>query len=88
MLFAMPFLIVRNVYALISVYSNESDSQWNSVTGSAAVFACMALLMEYFVVAIYLYIGLKISHDQPDLDNNGVPKDTDFGVGNQESGRA
>jgi hypothetical protein len=88
MAFAMPFLIVRNVYALISVYSNESNSQWNSVTGSAAVFACMALLMEYFVVAIYLYIGLRISRDQPDRDDNGVPKNTDLGVGDQEYGTA
>jgi hypothetical protein len=86
----MPFLIVHNVYSLISAFSNVPGSQWNPLYGSAAVLACMALLMEYFVVAIYIYIGLNISPfmspDHTNLDSNDVPKATSLAFVNQEVG--
>ncbi len=83
--------MVRNVYALIAAFSSVPGSQWNSLYGSAAVFACMALLMEYFVMAIYIYIGFSLtplSLGEPSPDDNGDSKATTSGFGDQESGIA
>ncbi|KAL1850068.1 hypothetical protein Plec18170_007165 [Paecilomyces lecythidis] len=55
---AMPFLIVRIAYALLSVFS--SNEKWNNLTGSIAAFVCMELLMEYVVVGIYIAVGMAI----------------------------
>ncbi|GAE00158.1 conserved hypothetical protein [Paecilomyces variotii No. 5] len=41
---AMPFLVVRVAYALLSVFS--SDQKWNNLTGSIAAFVCMELLFH------------------------------------------
>jgi hypothetical protein len=45
----------------------------------------MAVLMEYIVALIYLYIGLSIS-GFVQADDDSVPKSTDIGNGYQESG--
>ncbi|KAJ9365594.1 hypothetical protein C8Q69DRAFT_499204 [Paecilomyces variotii] len=55
---AMPFLIVRVAYALLSVFS--TSQKWNNLTGSIAAFVCMGLLMEYVVVGIYIGVGISI----------------------------
>lgn len=77
----MPFLAVRNVYAIISAFGHGPNNRWDSVNGSAAIFACMVLLMEYFVVSIYLSVGLKLVLNQIGRDANVAPKTT----GKQES---
>ena len=77
----MPFLAVRNVYAIISAFGHGPNNRWDSVNGSAAIFACMVLLMEYFVVLIYLVVGLKVYPDQIGQNSNVTPKTT----GNQGS---
>ena len=55
---AIPFLIVRIAYAFLSVF--DTNPKWNDLSGSIAAFFCMALLMELFVVAIYITVGLSI----------------------------
>ena len=62
---AIPFLIVRTTYALLSVFATSLDSKWDTIDGSAVAFAFMALLMEYVVVCIYLYIGFSIPLANP-----------------------
>lgn len=59
---AMTFLVVRIVYALVSAYATNIQTRvWNLVSGSAILFACMALLPEYLIVGIFIYVGFKIS---------------------------
>jgi hypothetical protein len=57
---AIPFLIIRTVYALLSVFATSLDSKWDTIYGSAVVFALMALLMEYVAVCIFVYTGLTL----------------------------
>ncbi|KAH8705236.1 hypothetical protein BGW36DRAFT_421802 [Talaromyces proteolyticus] len=57
---AVPFFIVRLTYAFLSVYRGAEDKTWDSLSGPIAPFLVMGLLMEYFVVVIYLYTGFKI----------------------------
>jgi hypothetical protein len=74
----MPFLIVRTVYAFLGIYSNSLYSKWDALYGSAPIFACMALLMEYIVICIFIYIGFNIPSNRG-TDDGVVP-------GKQENG--
>ena len=54
---ALPFILVRLIYSLISVFSH--DRHFNLITGSVAILVVMAVLEEMAVVLIYLVIGWK-----------------------------
>jgi hypothetical protein len=74
----MPFLIVRTVYAFLGEYSNSLYSKWDPLYGSASIFACMALLMEYIVICIFIYIGFNIPSNRA--------TDAGIALGKQENG--
>ncbi|KAI1337208.1 hypothetical protein F5Y15DRAFT_418260 [Xylariaceae sp. FL0016] len=57
----VPFLTVRTVYALLYIYTqDDADSTWNPVNGSPVAFALLALLMEFVVMGLYMWTGLKV----------------------------
>lgn len=55
---ALPFILVRLIYSLISVFSH--NRHFNLITGSIAILVVMSVLEEMAVVFIYLVIGWKI----------------------------
>jgi hypothetical protein len=55
---ALPFILVRLIYSLISVFSH--NRHFNLITGSVVIHVVMAVLEEMAVVFIYLVIGWKI----------------------------
>ncbi|KAJ5885861.1 hypothetical protein N7504_011697 [Penicillium tannophilum] len=59
MFFSTPFIVVRITYLFLSVL-HTSDLRWNALLGPIAPFLVMGLLMEYFVVCIYLITGIMI----------------------------
>lgn len=64
-LLASPFLIVRNVYGILEVvFEYVVNTAWNPVTGSVVAFVLMALLMEYVVIGIYMYVGYSMPPDR------------------------
>lgn len=57
-----PFLVVRNIYGILEVVLQYSPTSiWDPVYGSAVAFATMALLMEYIIICVYLYVGFVVS---------------------------
>jgi hypothetical protein len=52
---ALPFILVRLIYSLISVFSH--NHRFNLITGSVVVHVFMAVLEEMAVVCLYLVIG-------------------------------
>lgn len=55
---AMLPLFLRAIYGLLYVFiDNSIYSTWNPLFGSAVAFALMALLPEYIVLCIYIYLG-------------------------------
>lgn len=69
---ALPFLLVRCIYSVLSAFSpvssfgggssnlpvqHNSLSKFNSFSGSWQIFLAMSLVMEYVVVLIYLTVG-------------------------------
>ena len=53
-----PFLAVRLVYALISVFANSMS--FNPTFGNITIFLCMDVLEEIVVVAVCVVIGLTL----------------------------
>jgi hypothetical protein len=54
---ALPFILVRLIYSLTSVFSH--NRHFNLITGSVVIHVVMAVLEEMAVVFIYLGIGWK-----------------------------
>jgi hypothetical protein len=54
---ALPFILVRLIYSLISIFSH--NHHFNLVSGSVVILVVMAVLEEMAVVSLYLVIGWK-----------------------------
>ncbi|MCJ1287234.1 hypothetical protein MMC26_006582 [Xylographa opegraphella] len=81
---SIPFIFVRLIYSLIVDFAG--NSRFNLITGDVVIQGCMASLMEYVVVILYLSAGLVApriakSHAQPSI---GLQE---TGYSGQESGR-
>ncbi|KAL5518692.1 hypothetical protein ACEPAH_375 [Sanghuangporus vaninii] len=71
---AVPFLAVRVLYSILSSFSPSSSfsslgtssestsglAMFNTITGRWQLFLVMGVLMEFFVVSIYLFFGLRL----------------------------
>ncbi|KFY27481.1 hypothetical protein V493_03465 [Pseudogymnoascus sp. VKM F-4281 (FW-2241)] len=55
---ALPFLLVRVVYAGVGAFQN--DARFNTATGSDAIFLVMVVLMELVVVGIFEGVGVTL----------------------------
>ena len=55
---SVPFLIVRMVYSAVGVFGQSRN--FNSVTGSATILLCVALLEEAVVVLLYEGMGITL----------------------------
>ncbi|KFY78564.1 hypothetical protein V499_02308 [Pseudogymnoascus sp. VKM F-103] len=55
---ALPFLLIRVVYAGVGAFGN--DAKFNAVTGSDAIFLVMVVLMELAVVIIFEGVGITL----------------------------
>ncbi|OBT48967.1 hypothetical protein VE00_00669 [Pseudogymnoascus sp. WSF 3629] len=55
---ALPFLLIRVVYAGVGAFGN--NAKFNAVTGSDAIFLVMVVLMELAVVLIFEGVGITL----------------------------
>lgn len=58
-IFALPFVVVRLIYSACSVFLHSH--LFNIVTGSVAVRVAMAVIEEFIVVAIYIWLGFLVT---------------------------
>jgi uncharacterized membrane protein YhaH (DUF805 family) len=59
--FALPFILVRIIYTLITTFGHSPDfSLENTSTGAVTINLFMEVLEECAVVTIYLAIGVKL----------------------------
>jgi hypothetical protein len=56
-LLALPFILVRIVYSVISVFGK--DRHFNLITGSVVIHVFMSVVEEMIVVIIYLFVGWR-----------------------------
>ncbi|KAK8108292.1 uncharacterized protein PG998_010305 [Apiospora kogelbergensis] len=73
LLISSPFLCVRAVFGVISVFEASGDnlltSMWSPMFGNALLFSLMALLPEYAVLCVFVYLGF---HRISTADRYGV----------------
>jgi hypothetical protein len=65
---ALPFILVRIIYSVISVFGH--NPHFSLVTGSVVIHVFMSVLEEMIVVFIYLAIGWKT---EPFVSSNQAP---------------
>ncbi|KAK8038498.1 hypothetical protein PG993_006909 [Apiospora rasikravindrae] len=62
LLISSPFLCIRAVFGVISVFDaagvNIRTSIWSPMFGSALLFSLMALFPEYIVLCVFVYLGI------------------------------
>ncbi|MCJ1392954.1 hypothetical protein MMC18_005826 [Xylographa bjoerkii] len=55
---SIPFIFVRLIYSIIVDFAD--NPQFNLITGNVVIQGCMASLMEFIVVILYLCAGLVL----------------------------
>lgn len=71
--YALPFLAIRVLYGLLGSFSSislsyavtgsssSSLSKFNYISGSWTIYLIMSTIMEFIVIAIYIFFGLRMS---------------------------
>lgn len=54
---SIPLLVVRIVYACLSIFDGTDTTTWSPLYGSIPALIMMHSLMEYLVVAMYVSLG-------------------------------
>ena len=65
---ALPFIFVRLLYSLLSVFSG--DQRFNQFTGSETIALFMSVLQEMVAVMIYIAAGLKLPAVPPGVSSS------------------
>ena len=68
---ALPFLLVRLVYAIMSTFSKNKN--FNLLAGSVTILLCVALIEELIVVLLFEGVGLTLSQIPKDDILEGAP---------------
>jgi hypothetical protein len=61
---ACPFILIRLTYSAIAVFGHSHD--FNIIDGSVAIMVAMAVVQEFIVVLIYIFLGFHVSGVDPD----------------------
>lgn len=77
LLIAFPFILVRLIYALLTVFSH--GGAFGIENGSETAALCMSVLEEMVVVLIYIVVGLKLTNSSRrtaahDREHRGQPE--------------
>lgn len=68
---ALPFMLVRLVYAIISTFVNNKD--FNLLTGSVTILLCVAFIEEAIIVILFEGVGLTLAQVPHDTVAEGAP---------------
>jgi hypothetical protein len=68
---ALPFLLVRLVYSIMSSLVN--NQHFNLLTGSVTIVLCMAFIEELIIVILFEGVGLTLSQVPNDTVVEGAP---------------
>lgn len=71
----VPFMVVRFLFGIIGTFDERLRSQFSVLAGDVTTFLCMAVLEEIFVVAFFVFTGMRLERLPPALRNDGKPDD-------------
>jgi hypothetical protein len=61
----VPFMVVRFFYGILGTFVESLRSQFSVLTGDVTTFLCMAVLEEIFVVAFFVFTGMRLERLPP-----------------------
>ena len=65
--YCAPFMVVRFLYSILPDFVQSLRAQFNPLIGNVTTFLCMAVLEEIFIVACYIFIGMRLESLPPEL---------------------
>ena len=66
---ALPFILVRLINGILSVFGNDSD--FNPLIGNVTILLCTSVLMEFAAVIIFEAVGLTLQKAVPIVPATG-----------------
>ena len=54
---SIPLIAVRSAYGILQQFNYQLTATWNPLFGSAVAFTVMALLPEYILLLVDLWLG-------------------------------
>jgi hypothetical protein len=69
-------MVVRFLYSILGTYVESLRSQFSVLTGDVTTFLYMAVLEEIFVVAFFVFTGMRLDRLPPALKNGAKPEDS------------
>jgi len=72
----VPFLVVRFLYGILGTFVESLRPQFSVLTGNVTTFLFMAVLEEIFVVAFFIFTGMRLDRLPPALRNGAKPHDS------------
>lgn len=70
----VPFMVVRFLYGILGTFVESLRPQFSVLVGNVTTFLCMAALEEIFVVAFFVYTGMRLEQLPPALRNGAKPR--------------
>ncbi|CZR65964.1 uncharacterized protein PAC_15864 [Phialocephala subalpina] len=77
----VPFMVVRFLYGILGTFVESLRPQFSVLTGGVTKFLCMAVLEEIFVVAFFVFTGMRLERLPPALRNGAKPRDSREAIG-------
>jgi hypothetical protein len=73
---SLPFILVRLVYSILTVYAHSST--FNLFSGNETAQLVMSVLPEFVVVALYLGVGVTLQNNRSSMDYKPAPLAADM----------
>lgn len=63
----IPFMVVRLLYSILPSFIPSIRNNFNALFGNVTIYLFMAVLEEIVIVALYVYVGMKLDELPPEL---------------------
>lgn len=71
----LPFMVVRFLFGILGTFDESLRSQFSVLAGNVTIFLCLAVLEEIFVVAFFVFTGMRLERLPPALRDDAKPDD-------------
>jgi hypothetical protein len=68
-------MVVRFLFGILGTFDESLRSQFSVLAGNVTIFLCLAVLEEIFVVAFFVFTGMRLERLPPALRDDAKPDD-------------
>jgi hypothetical protein len=70
-----PLMVVRYLFGILGTFVESLRPQFSVLMGDVTTFLCMAVLEEIFVVAFFIFMGMRLERLPAELKTGAKPRD-------------